>query len=99
MAGVAQIGEERTGGVVEDIQTGLPRDVVQVAVSIVLIQPVGQSARLQEIDFIPAVAVDVRHRDAKFAVKIDAAGRIETRPPIGNAARELLHKGRFAGED
>ena len=73
MPGVAQIREQGAGGVVEDVQPGLFRDVPEAAAAIIFIEAVGHAALLADVDLVGAIIVDVGHRDPVLAVNIQAA--------------------------
>ncbi len=98
MAGVAQVYEQRGGGIVEDVEPGLFRDVPKLTFAVVLVQPVGQTAGLADVEFVPAVVVDVGGGDPVLAVDVDAAGRIQAGPPVRHATRELVVKRAVARE-
>ena len=74
------------------------RDVPEMALSVVLIQAVGQTARLADVDLVQAVAIDVGHGDSVLAIDVDAASRVQARAPVGSAPGELLVKRGHAGE-
>ena len=92
MARVAQVGEQAEGRIVQDIQAGFVRDIAEMAVSIVLIQAVGQASGLKNVDLVPAVAVDIRNGDPELAIEIDTASRIETRPPERNCRATIARE-------
>ena len=98
MSRIAQIDEERAGSIVEDIESEVLRDVPEMALSVVLIQAVGQTARLTDVDLVEAVAIDVGHGDSVLPVEVDAASGVQARPPVGGPLGELIVKRGHAGE-
>src|ERR1017187_8108905 len=83
MPRIAQVDEKGAGRIVEDIESGFLRYVPEMALSIVAVKTVGQTARLADIDLVQAV---------------DAACRVETRSPVRGPLGELVVKRRNAGE-
>ncbi len=100
---VAQIQEQRGAGPVEHAQTRTLGDVVEAAVAAVLVETIRQSPRLADVDFVPAVTIDVPDGHAVGPVDVDATGRIDPGAPMRNAAAELslerLRRGKRAGRD
>src|SRR6185312_1246045 len=91
-AGVAEIKEERAGSIVEDADAPGLRYILEIAAGMVSVKPVGEAARLADVDLVYAVAVDIPYRDAVAAIHIDAAGGVETSAPVGDSFRELFGK-------
>src|ERR1017187_308921 len=98
MPRIAQVDEKGAGRIVEDIESGFLRYVPEMALSIVAVKTVGQTARLTDIDLVQAVAIDVGHGDSVLAIDVDAACRVETRSPVRGPLGELVVKRRDAGE-
>ena len=76
--------------VAQKIEPGLFGDIVKTPFSVVLVEAVGQAAGLADVDFVEPVAIHIARGDAVAAVNIDARGRIQARPPVRDAAQELL---------
>ena len=89
-AGIAEIHEQRAGCRIENTDAGAIRNVFQRPIAPIAIEPIGKTARLAHVDLVPAVAVDISHRDTVVAVHVDSRRRIQTRPPVRDPVRELL---------
>ena len=76
MPGIAEVGEQRARAIVQHADARLLRNIYKGGVAAVLVQTVRQSAGLANIDFIPAVVVDVAHRHAVGSVHRDSGGGI-----------------------
>ncbi len=99
MAGVAEIGEQRAGGFVQNAEAGALGDVFGGAIGPDLVEAVGQAAGLADIDLVDAVVVDIADGDSLVAVDVDARGGIEARAPVGIAIQQLLLEGRGGAEN
>ncbi len=54
-------------------------NIFEGSIAPIAVKAIGETARLTDVDFVPAIAVDVAHRNAVVAVDIDSRRGIETR--------------------
>ncbi len=99
MARIAEVGEQRAGGLVQHAQARALSDIFGRSIGANLVQAVRQAARLAHVDLVHAVVVDVGDGDSLVAVHVDAARRIEPRPPVGIARNELFAERIHGAED
>src|SRR5450432_1260280 len=90
MPGVAEIGEKRAGGFIENAGSSAGGYIFRRTIGTHLVQPVRKSARLADVDLVGAVVVDIGHGDSLVPVNVDAHGGIQPRAPIGIAVEKLL---------
>ena len=93
---VVEVGENRAGRIFEQSDSGRLGDVLERSVAAIAIEPVGKAGGLADVEIVEAVAIDVADRNAVVAVDVDAAGAIENRAPIIDAAQHLFAVGRSA---
>ena len=79
---IAEIHEQGGGCRVENADSGAVGNVFERSIAPIPVQAIGETARLAHVDLVPAVAVDVSHRDAVVAMNVDPSRRIQTRPPV-----------------
>ena len=96
--GIAEIEKQGLSRIVEDPDARLLGDVAPVAIRSPAVEPVRQASRLANVQFIPAIRVDVADSEALVAIHADPRRQIQSRPPVRDAFGQLFAKARHAPE-
>ena len=74
---VPQVEEQCLGRLVQHADTGFVRLVDPTSILLPTVQAVGQPARLTHVEFVPAIAIDVAHRQPLIAVDSNPSCRVQ----------------------
>src|SRR5882724_5641383 len=87
---VFKIREQRAGRSVQDANTRFFRNIFECSIATVVVQPVGKSSRLADIEIVETIVVKIACRQAIVSVHIDAARAIHDGAPMVDAIRKMI---------